>query len=115
MPLSDNMPASWPVTDSPGDLGRASMAATNGAGPPTAKVVPFTQRSERTQAHLFATLLRRDIAAMKQAVRKAEAAWQRRCESDGYVDPPARVVIVRARIAEARRMLSALNARFPRR
>ena len=39
---------------------------------------------------------------------------KRRCESEGYVDPPKRLAVVRERITEARRMLNALNARFPR-
>ena len=96
------------------------MAPTNkGDGPSTgsatiAKVIPFTQPSERVQAQLFAKILRREIATMKQKVTNAESAWQRRCESEGYVDPPQRLAVVRERIAEARRMLKALNARFPR-
>jgi hypothetical protein len=44
----------------------------------------------------------------------AESEWHRRCESEGYVDPPERLEVVRERITEARRMLTALNARFPR-
>ncbi|OBK34922.1 hypothetical protein A5658_10015 [Mycobacterium sp. 1245111.1] len=82
--------------------------------PSTANVIPVSRRSERVQAQLFAKLLRRDIETMKRKVVKAESAWQKRCESEGYVEPPKRLVIVRERLAEARRMLSALNARFPR-
>jgi hypothetical protein len=51
---------------------------------------------------------------MKRKITKAESAWERRCESAGYVDPPKRLVIAQERLSEARRMLSALNARFPR-
>ena len=80
----------------------------------TANVIPVSRRSERVQAQLFAKLLRRDIETMKRKVIKAESAWQKRCESEGYVEPPKRLVIVRERLTEARRMLSALNARFPR-
>ncbi len=80
----------------------------------TANVIPVSRRSERVQAQLFAKLLRRDIETMKRKVVKAESAWQKRCESEGYVEPPKRLVIVRERLTEARRMLSALNARFPR-
>lgn len=80
----------------------------------TANVIPVSRRSERVQAQLFAKLLRRDIETMKRKVVKAESAWQKRCESQGYVEPPTRLVIVRERLTEARRMLSALNARFPR-
>jgi len=90
-----------------------------GDKPPTdsaavAKVIPLTRRSERVQAQLFAKMLRREIATMKKKVTNAESAWQHRCESEGYVDPPERLAVVRERIAEARRMLNALNARFPR-
>jgi len=80
----------------------------------TANVSPVSRRSERVQAQQFAKLLRRDIETMKRKVVKAESAWQKRCESEGYVEPPKRLVIVRERLTEARRMLSALNARFPR-
>ncbi|HXS86399.1 MAG TPA: hypothetical protein VN741_12255 [Mycobacterium sp.] len=82
--------------------------------PVTANAIPLSRRSERVQAQLFAKLLRRDIESMKRKVVKAESAWQKRCESEGYVEPPKRLVIVRERLTEARRMLSALNARFPR-
>lgn len=91
------------------------MSATDSDDEPlTANVVPLSRRPERVQAQLFAKFLRRDIAAMKRKVTKAELAWQKRCESAGYVDPPERLVMVRERLAEARRMLSALNTRFPR-
>ena len=96
------------------------MAATSsGDEPPTgsaavAEVIPFTQPSERVQAQLFVKMLRREIAGMKRKLSNAESEWQRRCESEGYVDPPERLAVVRKRITEARRMLSALNARFPR-
>jgi hypothetical protein len=79
-----------------------------------ANAVSPTGRSERAQAQLFAKALRRDIETMKRKVTTAESAWQRRCAADGYVEPPKRLVVVRQRLAEARRMLSALNARFPR-
>jgi hypothetical protein len=79
-----------------------------------AEVIPFTQPSERLQAQLFAKMLRREIAAMKRSVANAESEWLRRCESEGYVDPPERLAVVRERITEARKMLTALNARFPR-
>jgi hypothetical protein len=91
------------------------MAAADADGDPlTAMVIPLRGRSERAQAALFAGLLRRDIASMKRKISKADAAWERRCASDGYIDPPKRLVMVRERLIEARRMLSALNARFPR-
>jgi hypothetical protein len=84
------------------------------AAPLLREVVPLTQPSERVQAQLFAKILRHEIAAMKRKVSNAESEWQNRCESEGYVDPPERLAVVRERIAEARRMLNALNARFPR-
>jgi hypothetical protein len=79
-----------------------------------ADVIPLSQPSELAQAHLFIDLLRREITTMKKKMTDAEAAWQRRCEAEGYVDPPERLAVVRERIAEAKRMLKALNARFPR-
>jgi hypothetical protein len=96
------------------------MSATNSGDEPStgsaavAEVISLTRRSERVQAQLFAKMLRGEIATMKGKVTNAESAWQRRCESEGYVDPPERLAVVRERIAEARRMLKALNARFPR-
>jgi hypothetical protein len=78
------------------------------------EVIPLTQPPERVQAQLFAKMLRHEIAAMKRTVTDAESEWQNRCDSEGYVDPPERLAVVRERIAEARRMLTALNARFPR-
>jgi hypothetical protein len=90
------------------------MAAMGADDEVTANVIPLTRRSERAQAQLFARALRHDIVSMKPKITKAESAWARRCESDGYVDPPKRLVIARERLSEARRMLSALNARFPR-
>jgi hypothetical protein len=96
------------------------VAATNTGDEPStgsvavAEVIPLTQPSERVQAQLFAKILRHEIAAMKRKVSDAESEWRRRCESEGYVDPPERLAVVRERITEARRMLTALNARFPR-
>jgi hypothetical protein len=90
------------------------MAAMGADDEVTANVIPLTRRSERAQAQLFARALRHDIASMKPKITKAESAWARRCESGGYVDPPHRLVIARERLSEARRMLSALNARFSR-
>ena len=92
----------------------APVVRNAGDEPPTAGIVPLPRRSERVQAQLFAKLLRGDIETMKRKVTKAESAWQRRCEAEGYVEPPMRLVVVRERLAEARRMLTALNARFLR-
>lgn len=90
------------------------MAARDAEGESlTANIIPFSRRSERVQAQLFAKLLRRDIETMTRKVTKAESTWQRRCEAAGYVEPPKRLVIVRERLTEARRMLTALNQRFP--
>jgi hypothetical protein len=96
------------------------VVATNSGDQPStgstaiAEVIPLTQPSERVQAQLFAKILRHEIAAMKRKVSNAESEWQRRCESEGYVDPAERLAVVRERITEARRMLTALDARFPR-
>ena len=96
------------------------MAATKRGDEPStgsaaiAEVIPLTRPSERVQAQLFAKMLRREIATMKRKVTNAESAWQRRCESEGCVDPPERLVVVRERVDEVERMLKALSARFPR-
>jgi hypothetical protein len=95
------------------------VAANEGDAPSTgsaavAEVIPLTQPPERVQAELFAELLRCEIAAMKRTASNAKSEWRRRCESEGYVDPPERLALMRERITEARRMLNALNARFPR-
>jgi hypothetical protein len=89
--------------------------SSTGSAAAVAEVIPLTQPSERAQAQFFAKILRREIATMKKKVTNAESEWQRRCESEGYVDPPERLAVVRERIAEAKSMLAALNARFPRR
>ena len=96
------------------------MSATNRGDEPStgsaavAKVIPLTRPSERAQAKLFAEILRREVTAMSKEVARAEIKWQRRCESEGCVDPPERLVVVRERVDEVERMLKALSARFPR-
>lgn len=50
---------------------------------------------------------------MNEKVVAAEAEWHLRCEAEGYVDPPERLVTVQGRIAHIKQMLSALSARFP--
>lgn len=74
----------------------------------------LTQPSERAQAKRFAKILRRELAEMSEKLVAAEVEWHLRCESEGYVEPPERLVIVRERVTEIERMLKALNARFPR-
>ena len=77
--------------------------------------LPSLKPSEQAQAQLFAKILRREVATLNKKVTNGESDWQRRCESEGYVDPPERLAVIRERIAEAKNMLAALNARFPRR
>ena len=79
-----------------------------------AEATPPTQPCERVQAQLFAKILRQEVAEMNKKVAKAETEWRRRCEVDGYVDPPERLVLVRKRIEEATTMLDALKTRFLR-
>jgi hypothetical protein len=55
------------------------------------------------------------VAAISKYVAKAEAEWRSRCDAEGYVDPPERLVVARERIAEVARMLDALDSRFLRR
>jgi len=73
-----------------------------------------TQQSERAQAKRFSETLRRELAEMTEKLVAAEAHWLRRCESSGYVDPPARVAAFRRRVTDLEGMLKALGARFPR-
>ena len=49
---------------------------------------------------------------MTENVAKAEADWQSRCDIEGYLNPPERLVLVRERLAEAVRVLDALKTRF---
>jgi hypothetical protein len=75
----------------------------------------FVDATQQAGIHGSSDVLRREIAAMKVTVSNTESEWQRRCESEGYVvDPSELLAVVRERIAEARRMLNALDARFPR-
>ena len=69
--------------------------------------------TEKAQAKHFAKILRGELANMNEKVVAAEVVWHLRCESEGYVDPPERLVKVQRRIADIKRMLNALSARFP--
>ena len=70
--------------------------------------------TEKAQAKRFAKILRGELANMSEKVVAAEVEWHLRCESEGYVDPPERLVRVQGRIADVKRMLNALSTRFPR-
>lgn len=74
----------------------------------------LTQPSERVQAQLFAEVLRSEIDTMTAKIEKAEANWRQRCQAKGYVEPPGRIAVVLERIAEATRMLAAIDERFLR-
>jgi hypothetical protein len=69
---------------------------------------------EKAQANRFAKILRAELANLNEKVVTAEVEWHLRCESEGYVDPPERLVTVLGRIADIKRMLKALSTRFPR-
>jgi len=73
----------------------------------------MTRSCERAQAELFADILRQEVAQMRKSITKAESRWRQRCQAEGDVDPPERLTLVRVRMAEAVKMLDALNARFP--
>jgi hypothetical protein len=73
-----------------------------------------TQPSERAQAKRFAKILRCELTELNEKLVAVEVEWHLRCESEGDVDPPQRLVIVRERVTEIERMLKALSARFPR-
>jgi hypothetical protein len=78
----------------------------------TAEVIALSRPAERVQAALFTAILNDEVATMAKNLAKAEAEWRSRCGSDGYDDPPERLVLVRQRLAEAVRMLDALHTRF---
>jgi hypothetical protein len=77
-----------------------------------ATVIPLSQPSERAQAELFVTILRREVKATTKVVAKAEGDWRRRRDAGDDVDPPARLVALRQRVADAEQMIKALNTRF---
>lgn len=91
-----------------------SKRSVRSADEPLAVVTPLSQPAERIQASLFAALLRDEVSVLSSSIAKAEAEWQSRCDAGGYVDPPERLGVVKARIDEAVRMLDALDTRFPR-
>ena len=55
----------------------------------------------------------RSAIGNKQAAVTAETEWRRRCEAEGAVDPPERLMLVQGRVEEAVRVLDALLLRFP--
>jgi len=72
------------------------------------------QTPERVQAKSFAKILRRELAEMSEKVIAAEVEWHLRCESEGYVDPPACLLAVRERMEQVETMLKAPSNRLPR-
>jgi hypothetical protein len=72
------------------------------------------QAPDRAQAKRFADILRRELNEVNEKVVAAEVEWHLRCEAEGYIDPPKRLVLIRERVADLERMLNALGARFPR-
>jgi hypothetical protein len=74
----------------------------------------MTQAPDRAQAKRFANILRRELAEISEKVVAAEVGWHLQCESEGYTDPPRRLVVVRERVNDLVRMLKALSLRFPR-
>lgn len=67
------------------------------------------------QSRLFGELIQAEINELHDLAVLAERVWRERSErrSDGAPRPPEGVLRVRARIAEAERMLTALRDRFP--
>jgi hypothetical protein len=80
----------------------------------SAGTAPLPQPSDRVQAKRFAKILRSELAEMNEKLVAAEGDWNLRCESEGYVEPPERLVLVRERVVEIERMLKALRARLRR-
>jgi hypothetical protein len=67
---------------------------------------------EREQAERFATILGQELLDMRRTAATAEKQWLHRKASDGRAEPPERLDRLRGRIAEADRLLKALNERF---
>jgi hypothetical protein len=75
--------------------------------------MPMMRSCERVQAQMFIDILRREVAELNKSVVKAETRWRHRCEAEGDVDPPERLMLVRGRIEEVIGMLDAFKSRFP--
>jgi hypothetical protein len=94
--------------------GRGGHRAGSSRNRADISVAALTPSSERAQAKRFAKILRRELTEMNEKLVAAEVEWHLRCESEGYVEPPERLVAVRERVTEVERMLNALSARFRR-
>lgn len=72
--------------------------------------------ADTAQARLLEELLEDEIAELQQLSRFAERKWRLRGGSPGTADAaPSELKRLDARIAEAQRLLDALQARFPHR
>jgi predicted secreted protein len=67
------------------------------------------------QARVFDALLLGEIAELQELAASMERRWRRRCERgiDDYRRPPENLAKMRARVAEAQKLLDGLRNRFP--
>jgi hypothetical protein len=71
------------------------------------------QAADVAQARLFAALLQSEIVELEDIAESAERRWlQRRVRGTGDDHLPAELVRLGERVAEARRLLTALGERF---
>jgi hypothetical protein len=72
------------------------------------------QAADVAQARLFEAILADEIAELEELVATSEARWLRRCKAgaDRRDNPPEPLVRLRGRVAEAQRLLVALQTRF---
>ena len=70
--------------------------------------------ADLAQARLFDDILHSELAELQDQAASAEARWLRRREcGTSEAKPPVALTQLRARIAEAQRLLDALRERFP--
>ncbi|PXX06894.1 hypothetical protein C8E89_112104 [Mycolicibacterium moriokaense] len=64
---------------------------------------------------MFDAVLQGEIAELEELVASMEQRWLRRCERgiDDERRPPESILRMRGRVAEAQRLLDALQDRFP--
>ena len=88
-----------------------AIAPTPGGDVPPVALRPI-HPCEQEQARLFATILSTELRDMRRAAATAEKRLLQRNGFEPNTEPPERLERLRGRIAEADRILKALNARF---
>ena len=113
------------MTTASSDIGRAAAVRPwpYGASERARNVTPIrsaagrrrepVQAADVAQARLFAVLLQAEIVELEDVAEAAERRWlQRRVRGTGDDHLPVELVRLGERVAEARRLLTALSERF---